>query len=283
MSQNPCRYSLSGRTYLLPYLLLTFAAIVMVSCGKDDVARPQQPRIDSLHSRFVLNASAFNYSILPIGAVPTGDPFPMVLFSYRDGKPYLRTGYGIELGFINVRYSRLVYDSVAYNGNSLITTITITRHYRGTDINMPPRQRDIVLENGRMLQQITEKDTTRYYYDGNKLSRREIRSKSHRVTQQFYFNLSGNLEKVTSRDSSNYDNALLGTTEETFSGYDNSPNPFRQRFLMIWEDLFYRSLSVNNYTQYNMVTYTPGIDIPAMTNIVSTFYYRNDGTLDFTK
>ncbi len=265
------------RKYLLPCLLLTLIAVVIASCGKDDTTRPLPPRVDSLAWRFPATSS-FIYGTWPLGV---GEPLPMLLFSYRDGKPYLRTGGSI--GILD-QYSRLVYDSVAYSGNSLITIVTITRHYRGTEINMPLSRRDIILENGRITHQITEKDTSFYYYDGNRIARREIRSQHHIIKQQFHFNLSGNLEKVNTTDSSITANMVFTNTEETFGGYDNAPNPLRQRFLAIWEDLFYRSLSVNNYTQYHSETHTPGSsELPATVNIVNTFYYHNDGTLDFTR
>jgi hypothetical protein len=121
------------------------------------------------------------------------------------------------------------------------------------------------LENGR-VSKITgifpfgdyNADTTLMIYNDNGLLDSTI-TRSYRLTdlkrlliKVFSFDGDGNLVKVDGEYMGN------GRTEEIFSGYDQHDNPLKN--VIGLEDVFYRSLSKNNFTDYSYKEYWGGYD-----------------------
>lgn len=78
----------------------------------------------------------------------------------------------------------------------------------------------------------------------------EYQSEKHaykRSVKDFFFNASGNLEKVETRQLLD-DGFVIKMITETFGNYDMAQNPFQGLFM--FDDTFYRSLSENNFRKY---------------------------------
>jgi hypothetical protein len=118
-------------------------------------------------------------------------------------------------------------------------------------------------------------DTIFYYYDSqNRIKTTEQHFEWTIVTKTYTFDATGNLTKI-SRVRKYRDGEVITTTEETFGGYDDRPNPLKG--LCLWQDYFYRSLSDNNFTTY---TYTSGVTEETMN---WTLVYDSNGNVDYSK
>jgi hypothetical protein len=92
-------------------------------------------------------------------------------------------------------------------------------------------------------------DTTFLFYNTNGVIDSSLTYRYHendlrsRLKKSFSFDEDGNLVKVEGEDMSNY------RTEEYFSGYDQKENPLKD--VLGLEEVFYRTLSKNNFTDYS--------------------------------
>jgi|GEM_PF-2056482 len=270
-----------------PYLYLAVITIMaLFSCGKSDNPRPETPPVDSLYYKFMIGN---DYSVSPVtgGSGPIllpGSANPMAGFTYQAKKPVRRSGGILTIagaGGYMYMFSPLVYDTVVYNGNH----ITITTHYNGTDLVMAPNQRDIELENGRIKWRAKGRDTVYYYYGSdNRITRTESRNTMVKKVRTFEFDSHGNLNKTTRTTTDLEDNTVTIQEEETFTGYDTKANPLKN--LWQWDDLYYRSLSANNFTGYSYKenVFQNGKIVSVNTQQTNiTLYYTTNGQLDCTR
>lgn len=269
-----------------PYLYLAVITVMAIfSCGKSDNAQPETPPVDSLYAKFILPVAHGFYATTTTGTVmynPGGSI--MIGFNYLNGRPNVRTGgwlpIAVSSGYSYI-FSPLVYDTVVYNGNN----VTLTTHYHGPDIIMDPNQRNLLLENGRLKRIIKAPDTTYFYYNAkNQPAKTETFSRGAHITRNFVFDNSGNLQNVKSTSVSRYDDQVVYQEEETFTGYDNKPNPLKG--LWLWDDLYYRTLSANNFSAYtyNQSTLQNG-QVVATAHQQSSIplFYTAAGQLDCTR
>ncbi|SEK46419.1 hypothetical protein SAMN04488505_101248 [Chitinophaga rupis] len=267
-----------------PYLYLAVITVMAIfSCGKSDNPQPQTPPVDSLNAKFLLPVShGFYSSTGPVMFSPGGST--MMGLSYLNGRPNVRTGGLLAIatsGGFSYIFSTLVYDTAVYNGNN----VTLTTHYHGTNVIMDPNQRNLLLENGRLKRIVKAPDTTYFYYNAkNQPIKTETFSRSVHITRSFVFDNSGNLQSVKSSSTSRYDEQVISQEEETFTGYDNKPNPLKG--LWLWDDLYYRTVSANNFSGY---TYTQSIlqngQVVGNSHQQSTIplFYTATGQLDCTR
>jgi hypothetical protein len=267
-----------------PYLCLAVITVMaLFSCGKSDNPQPATtPQVDSLHNKFLLPVSHGFYATTGPVLIPVSSY--MTSFTYLNGRPNVRTGGWLPIatsGGFSYIFSTLVYDTVVYNGNN----ITLTTHYNGDGIIMDPNQRDLLLENGRLKRVVKAPDTTFFYYNAkNQPTKTETFSLSAHITRNFVFDNSGNLQNVKSSRVSREDEHIIYQEEETFTGYDNKPNPLKG--LWLWDDLYYRTVSANNFSGY---TYTQSTlqngQVAVVANQQSTIplFYTANGQLDCTR
>ena len=204
-------------------------------------------------------------------------------FEYSGDKVIKRIGGFIAIpvssGF-SWRYTEDIYDSVRYLNRNTIRIFTADNF---EELNVGLNEREITLEGGRMVRKITSRDldtgknadTIFYYYDSqNRIKTTEQHFEWFVITKTYTFDAAGNLTKI-SGVKEYWDGEIGATTEETFGGYDDKPNPLKG--LCLWQDYFYRSLSNNNFTSY---TYISGSTEEAMNwNLV----YDINGNVDYSK
>ncbi len=177
-------------------------------------------------------------------------------------------------------YTESIHDSVQYLNKNTIRIFTADNF---EELNVNPNEREITLEDERMVRKITatdletgkDADTIFFYYDAqNRIERTEQHFESTIITRTYTFDAAGNLTKISGVKKYR-DGEVAATTEETFDGYDNKPNPLKG--LCLWQDYFYRSLSNNNFTSY---TYASG-STEEIKNW--TLVYDSDGNVDYSK
>ena len=258
-----------------PSLLVLMTLIIITSCSKSDGLPPAFNfiKVDSIQGRYLIDQEKHTGSFF-LGIITAH-------FEYQNNKLSKRRGGYIPMpassGYTSPRYSTEIYDSVHLNSSNLITLVT---KYNLTD-DLPPKKTEITFANGMITKKITfdEKrpDTIYYFYDSQRrLKKTEQYFKSDKITKEYTFDDKGNLKKITTIEKARYEDYVNYTSEELFGGYDNKPNPLKG--LCLWQDLFYRSLSNNNFTTYS---YTQGSYY--MESHEWKLTYDQNGNADFSK
>ncbi|MEO5941805.1 MAG: hypothetical protein ABIP30_10515 [Ferruginibacter sp.] len=242
------------------FLFIFFSMILFTSCKKQGEISPDI-KTDSFHADSILKKYLISQEqhaeANPVGG-PGGASGFMSYFLYDNtGRVIRRTG-GVISGFTASYYTPLIYDTLVYAGSNTVTLSTGV--IPNPDFTLLyPHIRVISFTGGLVTKKITYyydgnygNDTIYYYYDGaKKLEHTEQFNHNYSQINQYAYNSSGNLTKITGSYTYRRTNYLTSTTEEFFSGYDNTANPLKGPVL--WEDLLYRSLSSNNFNTYEYI------------------------------
>jgi hypothetical protein len=119
-------------------------------------------------------------------------------------------------------------------------------------------------------------DTTDYFYNtegllaGYKTHGQYINSRS-----QLYFNSKENLDSIITYSYSNQTTNNNRKIVETFTDYDNAPNPLKH--LIIFKETFYRALCKNNYQEYHMRSYDLNNNLTGRRDIIGKLRYDENG------
>ena len=150
------------------------------------------------------------------------------------------------VGFTYI-FSENIYDEITYIGDKII----LEKKSNDPQLIIPSFKRTLILnQDQQIIQKIIETsessviDTLNYEYD---LSGKLSSIKTNLKESFFYFNNNDNLDSIIS-NKYNDQMQLIEKTLEKFADYDNAVNPIKN--LSIFEELFTRSLSVNNYSFY---------------------------------
>jgi len=253
--------------------MMLATSVLYVACSDSDDVQPR-PKPGSISAVYLIDKETHT----PLNVVGGNSKF-----EYTGDKVIKRIG-----GFVAVassggwsgHYTTDVYDSVQYLSKNAIRIFTADNF---EELNVSSNEREITLEDGRMVRKITATDletgegadTIFYYYDAqNRIKTTEQHFEWFVITKTYTFDAAGNLTKI-SGVKEYWDGEIGATTEETFGGYDDRPNPLKG--LCLWQDYFYRSLSNNNFTSY---TYTSGSTEETKN---WTLVYDSDGNVDYSK
>jgi len=157
-------------------------------------------------------------------------------------------------------YSSEISDTVIYSRQKiLVEEGRVLPYYTEpssrTEFILDPQQRIMqrINVNANVIYQ-SHMDTTKYSYTPSGLlyqSRKGKPNLEHEV-ETFYYDSHDNLVAIITKHYG-YGTLLYYTVKETFSEYDDAPNPLKQFFL--FKETFLRSLSKNNYMHYEKTQY----------------------------
>ncbi|MET7029516.1 hypothetical protein [Sediminicola luteus] len=247
------------------YILLPVLLILITACSKPEQTINNPERIgtedpkDTENISQVMSSYKLGYMMFP-AKMDYRDLDKLVLLERdADNQVIKRVGGMYEafnemIGF-SYDFSEKIYDEVSHETDRII----VKRSTTDPEIVLPEFVRTYILgEEDKILQKIIDtpeqKDTLDYNYDADgKLSTIISRNTLNPKHIQISLNSSGNLDTLK---TFYYDNEmnLEKKVIETFNGYDQAENPIKD--LSIFEELFYRSLSTNNYTFYMIMETT---------------------------
>lgn len=262
------------------YLILVLSFFVFNSCNDDE--NLEQNSVIEL-KEYISGYMFYNYETY-------GEK---VTIDFQNQKPVKRK-IPSTFGQIN---DGSFYEELIYNGNVL--------EIKNKSTN--PNFQNIA-EFKKHIEFNGDKVSKKIYFDGNNeiTNRTEFEYSDDKITRIRYFltdynggmylksqsevSYSGNnVSQITTRHAK-YDSAtnsyILNPTDlekdvETLSGFDNHQNPTKN--LKIFDELFLRSLSENNFTQYQKIEYDEnGIQTGSIEQQSWTFVYEN-GQINFAK
>lgn len=231
--------------------------VALMSCGEDDGPKTVNEPINRYY---------YGYMHYLPGIMPnTPKEKNLVTLEYENGRIVRRTGGIISsapaTGYMH-SFSDAVYDTLVYSGDQLVID------KRAKPFLNELFKRTIRYSGEKMVQRVTERqlpiytDTTDFFYDSSgKLIRSVTRglyfplggSSPYQLESNYYYNGDTNLDSIVSLGSGSP--LVMAHAVDVFTEYDQAANPLKG--LMIFEEIFYRSLSENNYTSYKKKIYHP--------------------------
>ncbi|WP_452227621.1 hypothetical protein [Lacinutrix sp. MEBiC02404] len=251
---------------------IMFLLIFNLSCSSDntdnDIVEPTDDfNIESYHIAYV----QFDTSIYSPD-FPNYPDFSVKLEYDEQSRMIKRIGEVSQVpsgaGILNILTDSIYFDfQYAANKVHLVKKSTT-----GSNITIPENETTLVLDNANKIiqkiifeeknnQHLSNYDTIYYSYDNNKLIS-YIKASTHiyqssnisvrdiEESELYYSN--NNLDSIITISSTKYSDIPNTVYEEKetkrFGGYDSALNPFRK--LQLFDETFYRSLSENNFTEY---------------------------------
>lgn len=234
-------------TKISHYFLGIVLLLLLASCEKEnEINIPEL--INSYDSRYM------HYpSMLPM----QNNEDYIVDLQYKNQKIVKRIGVvtEISLGYI---LSKNYYDTLIYTNNS---KINIIQKYKYAEEDRSYNDRIVILDShGRMSKKLYDNsstdnrvDTVHFYYDiRNLLIKSYQRSYGSETVSDYFYNSNHNLDSIVTV-TVNINSKTSRKAIETFSDYDNSDNPLKH--LIIFDEIFKRALSTNNYQKYTYDLY----------------------------
>lgn len=264
-------------------LLLIISSLFIISCQTDDT-------LESEPQNNVQNFESYHYMYMHYpNNILLSNTNGIIRIEYdNQNRPIKRIGGMAALpastGFGYI-FSGTYAEEITYENND------ISLFVKSTDPNIYPDRLKTVFktENGKIIRKIevnvnypNANDTINYFYSNDRLVR-SFRKKIFPVSEsKYYYNSAGNVDSIVARPL-NYDavtqtwtvdNITNYRTVQTFSNYDSSLNPTKK--LMLFEEIFNRSLSNNNYRSYESKSYDFNGSVLESSTRNWTFNYVNN-------
>lgn len=257
---------------------LAFVVVVLAlfSCEKSETTFTSPSHVDSVSAVYFIKWNSPYASGTHLMAKSS--------FQYTGDKLIKRSGSYLPIfgGYSDV-YTDQVYDLVTYPSQSKI----VVEEKNMLSSSSQLLKWEIEIQNGQPVKRVSfvhyagnyvPGDTALYYYDADsKIQRIEYNSTvqgiSYQLVKTFYFDDSRNLSKVTGVYLRK-PNTILYTAEEEFALYDDKANSLKE--LWPWDDLYYRSLSRNNFAKYAYKKFDAQNNL--VESLMRTWTLRYDGS-----
>ncbi|MBN2613753.1 MAG: hypothetical protein JXB00_19505 [Bacteroidales bacterium] len=237
--------TLSGK--ILYYFISIILFMQLLSCEKDDDNNYPE-LINRFHPKYM------HYpSLIPLQNYEDN----LVDLVYVNQKIVKRIGVAAALPF-GYTLNKNFYDTLIYTNNNRINIIQKENNHSGEDRSY--NDRIVILDSkGRISKKLYDNsstanrvDTVHYYFDNrNLIIKSTQREYFYQSESHFFYNSKLNLDSIVTITVN--DNGFSYKEIETFSNYDNSENPLKH--LIIFDELFKRALSNNNYQKYTYDSY----------------------------
>jgi hypothetical protein len=255
-------------------IMLSVLLMVGISCTYDELGTIRDT--DRYDVRFML---------YPGGMIAPGNEAPIVTLTFDDERNIIKKSGGLVPApyFIGFDYLFIagIYDELPY-GNDVIT---IQRKEGPSNRDLPYTKyiyfkgdrilRIVVKNSGNEVIMYPHYNASGLIYKTVETTWRNVNGKliylTTMVKEMFY--AGGNLIRIEGTLTGVFDNGA--TTLELFSEYDTAPNPTIG--LRIFDEVFYRSLSKNNFRKYSYERRNSSGYVSEKRNRSWEFAYDNDG------
>lgn len=265
-------------------LLLIILSLLGNSCRTDNDTLEENLQENVQQNLANFDAYHFMYMHYPSG-IMMGTSNGIVQIEYdNQNRPIKRKGGVLPLpssiGF-NYFFTPDYSEEITYENNEILLRVKLSAPY-----NTDALKTVLKTENGKIIRRVNvnsyTNDTINYVYNNDRI----VKSVHKRILpvseSQYYYNSAGNVDSIVSKPLFlnqttqvwQVDNTMKYRTVQTFKDYDNSPNPTKK--LMLFEEIFNRSLSQNNYRAYESKSYN--LDGSIGNSLISswTFNYVNN-------
>lgn len=259
----------------LTIVLLIVTSII--SCNKKEPI--DYPKEDLINSYYI------NYMNYSDNFIVSPSLRPIVNLEYNSQNQIAkRKGGFLEINHAtgyNKMFSDEIFDDLSYSSNKIL----IEKKTSSTEYQIPIFKRLISLNNdGKIIQEITEtennKKTVDYQYNtAGRLFSSKFKNEYSTNETFFYYNAQKNIDSIVAKSYSNQ--LYIGKTVEIFKDYDDRSNPVKHLF--IFEEIFNRSLSLNNYATYIKLLFDKDNALQSAYETKWTFTYDENRSIRFDK
>lgn len=259
-------------------LIFTPIFFMLIGCSDDDIT-------SSVEQDILIDKYYFGYMHYPNLNVLNQGRFFLVDIDYDKQNRILRRNGGLiqmssSSGYDYI-FSKEIYDSVSYNSNS----ISVERKVSSSSFEIPKFKRSLFLNSERKVAyKVIEttspisKDTLTYQYNAiGKIVKSFTSNPLNQEESFFYYNSKHNLDSITTLYY--FGAQLEKKVLEVFRKYDSSINPLKN--LYQFEETFYRSLSENNYSEYEKRVYDFNNKVISIEQHTWDFIYDENGVIRF--
>ena len=255
-------------------ILLSLILIVAISCTYDEIVPLRDT--DQYDVRFML---------YPSGLIAPSDERPIVTLTFDDQRNIIKRSGGLVpapyfLGF-NYFFRAEIYDELTYGKD----VITVQRKESPSNRDLPYTK--YIYFKGDKILRIVEKNPgneviTYPHYNPSGLIYKTVETTWVNVNGKLLYRKTmvkdlfyeaGNLIRIEGTQTGVFNDDA--TTLELFSEYDTAPNPTKG--LRIFDEVFYRSLSKNNFRKYSYERRNSSGYVNETRNRSWKFAYDNDG------
>lgn len=263
--------------------------LFIVGCRKDNESTDKQ-MIDSYYYGYMDYPLYGTYGN-PLTVRPNQGTDNLVKFEYNGGKIVKRIGgllYISPATGYNLMFTTDYYLNLTYHNNQITIATYIDGNTMATNdkVIFMNAQNQMVRKVVNPYNNEVRIDTISYTYNSNgfliqSTNERHYIHEKFIVTETsiYYYNRDNNLDSIVSRVFDEEGEFIWDKEVAIFSNYDNSTNPLKD--LIIFDDIFYRSLSRNNYSSYALFQYDALGKWFKKESRTWTFIYDKDGNIDF--
>jgi hypothetical protein len=235
------------KAVILP--LFFYIVVLLTACVYHDIEPPK--RLQQYHISYMFYKDGILH--------PYSDN--MVTLQLNDLRQVIKRtgGFAQVPGYVGLYFifSKDVYEEITYRRDA----VTIDRKFSRAGF-YDPYKKEIFFSDNKISRIVVLNDQLRSimypYYNSSGLiyktveTRWRIRTQGDTLyigtTVKDFFYEGGNLVRVQGEDIGPFNS--ISTTTETFEDYDTAPNPTKP--LIIFDEIFYRSLSANNFRKYSI-------------------------------
>lgn len=252
--------------------------LIITSCEDNEIT--VSPKISNYY---------FGFMHYPLSTIEDPDTDNLVELSYEGDKVVKRIGGVIPINPLtgyNYSYSEIVFDDVFYSPGQ----ITIILHkVQMDDSTYLLESSTIYMDNQYRMERkeifntySNSTDTIFYTYDGSgKLVQSERKTPFSSVfiseASSYYYSALNNLDSIITNVK--IEDEFLEKKRELFRYYDGASNPLKK--LGIFEELFFRSLSNNNFRKYEMYKYDTDGNLLEEEERYWELTYDKEGNIEF--
>lgn len=186
----------------------------------------------------------------------------------------------------NSFFSDKIYDEVSYTDNEII----VEKKTTSTEFQVDKFIRTYRLNNGKIVEKTIDRGQSNnrvytYEYNAkNRISKMEYKTTFSSDESNFYYSTKNNLDSIVTKKyyiNSQNQKEYTGKVVKAFSGYDTAKNPLKQ--LVIFEEVFNRSLSENNFAKYVETSFNKDNENTYVYEAEWQMSYDPNGNINFSK
>lgn len=234
------------------YFLIILVAFLVLGCSKSDENNAEKSiRLKNSYVEYLFFDDDIRYALGTTFFTPVSGTKDLLTFNYKNNTPCnINGGYWPPYSENNLTWHTFkseAQDEITINSSTNSFDVTPSYYQSQDSTNLTFT---FSIDQNNNLLKITQPNgnSLNYTYLKDLIVEKDS---SGKITRNFYFE-NKNLIRVTKIIGDSLSGNYL-IKEIKFNSYDNSPNPFKNRFYL--QGAFYRSFSVNNYIDCYINTY----------------------------